>query len=91
MIDSVGYLVVDETMAKASYKGYCKRCYHSFWKNEIVRKNSAEGFVHLNCLEALADQTPRMIDPRKEWMFSGLDKAKLKKKAKKALLAKGNQ
>jgi hypothetical protein len=67
-----------------SYSGYCKKCHHTFWKNEVVEKD-AGGFNHLSCLAALADQTPRKLNPQSEWMFPGLNKAKLKKKAKKRI------
>lgn len=66
---------------KVSYKGYCKKCHHTYWVGEIVEK-TAGGFNHIDCLSALADTTPRKLNPKMEWMFAGLDKAKLKKKAK---------
>lgn len=91
LIDSVGYLVVDENTLRSKYRGYCKKCHHTFWQRELVENNPGGGFNHLNCLAALADPTPRKLNPKMEWMFAGLDKGKLKKKAKKAILTKENQ
>jgi hypothetical protein len=89
MIDNIGYQVVDEDSFQVKYHGYCNRCHHTYWKNEVVRK-VAGGFEHLNCMLALADRTPRKLNPKMEWMFAGLDKAKLKKKAKKRLYKNGD-
>lgn len=71
---------------KITYKGYCKKCHHTFWSGEIVEK-IAGGFNHLDCLRALADTTPRKLSPQyeRELRLAGLgipNKTILKKKAK---------
>jgi hypothetical protein len=89
MIDDLGYQVVDETTFQVKYQGYCKKCHHTYWKYEVVQK-VAGGFEHRNCMLALADPTPRKLNPKMEWMFAGLNKAKLKKKAKRKLYQNGD-
>jgi hypothetical protein len=69
----------------AKHKGYCSRCHITFWKGESVVKNPA-GFVHIDCLVAIADPTPRTFNPK--WMAlpgEGPDMKILKKKAKKKI------
>lgn len=72
----------DEYVAK--HNGYCSRCFHTFWKNETVVKNP-QGFVHLDCLVALSDETPRKISKRYSHIYA-VDKDKLKQKAKKRII-----
>jgi hypothetical protein len=70
---------------KAKFRGYCERCHITFWKNEYVVKQT-KGFVHIDCLVAIADPTPRIFSPK--WMAlpgEGPDMRLLKKKAKKKI------
>lgn len=47
---------------KAKYKSYCKDCYHTIWKGERIKY---DGQVHhLDCLKAIADPTPRQMNPQ---------------------------
>jgi hypothetical protein len=78
---------LEENEIVTKYKGYCSVCYHTIWKNEIVVKAGARGFTHKSCLAALADRTPRRLNPKVEHVIGQLDKGILKKKAKKLLLA----
>lgn len=78
---------LEDNEVEAKYRGYCSTCYHTFWKNEIVVKAGARGFSHRSCLEALADRTPRKLNPKVEHVIGKLDKELLKKKAKRLLLA----
>lgn len=78
---------LEENETVARYKGFCSVCYHTFWKNEIVVKAGARGFSHKSCLAALADRTPRSLNPKVESIIGSLDKGILKKKAKRLLLA----
>ncbi len=93
-IDEQGFLVLDQTKTiKAKYQGYCMKCWHSYWQGEQVNKEG-KGFSHLDCLRALADRTPRKIDPKKEAELkaAGLgipSKKILKTKAKKRLFKEG--
>lgn len=89
--DNSGYAVFDhpvEDEVRAKFNGYCIRCFHSFWKNEVVVKHpeGKKGFLHRDCLVALADDTPRRMSQGKSG-FGMMDKALLKKKAKKAILS----
>lgn len=89
-IDKQGFLVLDQAKTiKAKFKGYCTKCWHSYWQGEQVNKEG-RGFSHLDCLRALADKTPRRLNPKMEAQLkaSGLgvpDKAILKRKAKKRI------
>lgn len=89
-VDSQGYRVHEDTV-KAKFKGYCVTCQHTFWAGETVQRHKPKGFTHLDCLVALADRTPRKLNPKyltrenEFTRFTGLDKVKLKKKAKKVL------
>lgn len=93
-IDSDGYIDEDsEKVFKTKYQGYCQKCHHTYWKNEVVEKD-AGGFNHLDCLVALADRTPRRLSPKyeRELKLAGLgipNKAILKKKAKKRIYQNG--
>jgi hypothetical protein len=77
-----------EDRVKVKLNGYCTKCHHTYWSGEVVAKGN-KGFEHMDCLVALADKSPRKINPKMEYLFSGISKAKLKKKAKKKLLASG--
>jgi len=96
-IDEYGYRIIEnpEEVITVSYKGFCTKCHHTYWPGEVVekvyrwdarkKKNTPFGFKHIDCVVALADRTPRSLNPKFEGMYAGLNKAKLKKKAKKAL------
>jgi hypothetical protein len=73
---------------KASRKGYCSRCYHTFWKNEVVVKRG-ELFIHTHCGKAIADRTPRVLNPEVARIIGDIDKSILKKKVKRVLLSMG--
>jgi hypothetical protein len=88
-IDSSGYAVFDHSPddeLKARYKGYCVRCFHTYWQGEIVVKHpqGKKGFVHRDCLVALADSTPRKFNTDKAGLGK-MDKSIIKKKAKLAI------
>lgn len=70
----------------AGSQGYCSRCYHTYWKKEIV-VTQGKGFIHKDCLVALADSTPRTLNPGVASVIGELDKSILKRKAKKAILS----
>jgi hypothetical protein len=48
---------------KARKAGYCERCHVTFWKSEYVVRQT-KGFIHTDCLVAIADLTPRAFSPR---------------------------
>lgn len=91
--DASGYMVFDHDesdLVKAKHNGYCARCYHTFFKNEKVVKHKDRhgvGFVHRDCMVALADYRPRKLNPGVEGIIGAVDKGIMKKKAKKMILA----
>lgn len=101
-IDEWGYRIIEnpEDTSHAKFKGFCTKCHHTYWPGELVekvvrwdsrkKKNCPFGFKHIDCPSALVDKTPRTLNPKFETMYSGLDKAKLKKKVKKALLSQSH-
>lgn len=99
-IDEYGYRVIEdpENTLVVEKAGYCTKCHHTYFSKELVEKVSRWdfktkkfrpfGFKHIDCLIALADRRPRKLNPNFEGMYAGLDKAKLKKKAKKKINAR---
>lgn len=86
-LDSSGYVAFEHDPASevvARYKGFCAKCLHTFWQNEIVVREKRGFLIHRDCLVALADSTPRRLNPKWEHALP-VDKAKIKKKAKQMI------
>ena len=64
------------TVLHAKYRGFCAVCHHTIWQNE---KMSYDGQAkHLDCLRALNDGTPRVMDKRYERVLGKISKKKLR-------------
>lgn len=60
----------------ARYKGYCAKCHYTVWKGERVW---LQGKVrHLDCLAALKDKTPRVLDERYLGIYGDVRKKALR-------------
>ena len=46
----------------AKFKGYCFNCHFTIWKNERIKYSGKAR--HVNCYEALKDETPRSLNPK---------------------------
>lgn len=62
----------------AKYKGFCSSCHHTIWKNETIRYDGQAR--HIDCLAAVTDKTPRMIDSKYLHLIGKLNKKKLRAK-----------
>jgi hypothetical protein len=77
----------------ARYKGFCWTCHYTIWLNERIKFDGRA--KHLDCLAALHDDTPRVMDER--WVaalgmpkkgrvrfVTGQDRVRSTKRTKKA-------
>lgn len=63
---------------KAKYRGYCRTCKHTVWANEYANYGNNK-LTHLDCKAALADMTPRIINPKFEHILGKVNKKKLRR------------
>lgn len=64
------------TLMQARYKGYCATCHHTIWAGERITYNGQAR--HLDCIKALTDPTPRVMDKRYEAILGKVKKTKLR-------------
>ncbi len=62
---------------RAKYKGYCFKCHHTIWLNELVHLTGK--VRHIDCKVALKDKTPRQLDSRYLGIYGKTSPKKLKK------------
>lgn len=61
----------------ARYKGYCSRCHYTVWRGEkVVLQGSVR---HLDCVAALKDKSPRVLDVRYIGIFGDVRKRALRR------------
>lgn len=63
---------------RAKYRGYCDNCKHTVWQNEQAEYESGK-LSHVDCNSALADMTPRIINPKFEHILGKVNKKKLRR------------
>lgn len=61
-------------MIKSNYKSYCSKCHFSIWKGEHIELKARKP-VHLDCLEALKDLTPRVLNKRYQAIYGNVKKS----------------
>lgn len=67
----------EETLLHARYKGYCTVCHHTIWRGEQIKYNGKTS-KHVDCLVALRDGTPRVMDKKYEAILGRVNKKKLR-------------
>jgi hypothetical protein len=63
---------------RSKFKSYCNKCHYTIWQGEWIRYTGKA--YHLDCKEALVDDTPRILNPKFEGIFGKIQKDKLRKK-----------
>lgn len=68
------------TIINSKYKGYCFKCYYTIWKNEKIKYSGKAR--HFNCVSALKDETPRILNPSYVKVIGKVNKSKMIKMIK---------